>query len=801
VLTGALRSRHQTQQARMFFDDPIPKKANLKPKLRLAGDVRASERASGAGSARERLANARYQKENSISLLDRIDAMDRANASRQAHNDEEPQSSPADFSYANSDNQFQQSTVENQAPAQSNNAPIWNANQGDAAPLVHPVYVINAVRKWRNVILATTVLGGLIGAAVAVSTPKSYYSSTGILIDPRNFKVVENDINPDVFLSEASLAIVDSQLNIIRSPIVMDQVVTKLGLEKDAEFNGTKAGLLSPLKGFLEILFGGKTEGSTFGTAIKNVNAKTEAKRQPGTFVVNIGAFSEDPEKAALIANTIVDVYMAERANDRTTTADRTSDSMQARLPELKKQVEVAENKAAKFKAENDLFDAQGRLIGDEEILRINDQLTAARSATITLNARADSAKSVTIDGLLAGGLPEEINSNALNSLRAQYTTSQQRYDGLVTKLGPMHPDLQQASQESASLRASIDAEIKRIRSSIQTELRRAVQTEQALAASLAQMKVRLASSGDAIVKLREIEREAASARTVYEQFLLRAQETGEQGTIDSTNVKRTNIAKASQDSVGASRKLILLAGLIGGFVFGLGLAILKGIFDALKIQYGSNFGTAQTIPTAPNPTSSPRKRTIRGAFQPVEPTEKRFASDQNQWATLGSHARHEEPSQQYPTPNVSTPTVTQTAPTAPHQQAPLAAPVMPNIQYVPVPVQTPMPIYAPQQPMFMPQMQQPFFVPQQVMMPHYGQPQMMMPQPMIQQPVWQQPVAAAPLAPQAPEPAAPVVAPQPVSSIQQKPLPQNAQLDDIQESLSDMRAELMNLARQRRFG
>ncbi len=781
----------------MFFDDPAPKKANLKPKLRLAGEVRASESVSGAVSARERLANARFQKENSISLLDRIDAIDRAHASRVAPNDKEAQAPSTDALQTNSETQFHPNDAEYPSPMQSSNPPNWNTNQGDAAPLVHPVYVINAVRKWRNIILATTVLGGLVGAAIAVSTPKSYYSSTGILIDPRNFKVVENDINPDVFLSEASLAIVDSQLNIIRSPIVMDQVVKKLGLEKDAEFNGTKAGLLSPLKGFLEILFGGKTEGSTFGTAIKNLNNKTEAKRQSGTFVVNIGAFSEDPEKAALIANTIVDVYMAERANDRTTTADRTSSSMQARLPELKKQVEVAEIKAAKFKAENDLFDAQGRLIGDEEILRINDQLTAARSATITLNARADSAKSVTIDGLLAGGLPEEINSNALNTLRAQYTTSKQRYDGLVTKLGAKHPDLQQASQESASLRASIDAEIKRIRSSIQTELRRAVQTEQALATSLAQMKVRLASSGDAIVKLREIEREAASARTVYEQFLLRAQETGEQGTIDSTNVKRTNIAKASQDSVGASRKLILIAGLIGGFIFGLGLAILKGIFDALKVQYGGNFGTTQTTPTAPNPKSNSGKRTIRGAFQPLEIPQNRMASDQSQWASQGWHARNEvEPISHQVTPNVSMPAVAPMAPTAPYQQAPVAPPTMPNIQYVPVPVQTPMQMYAPQQPMFMPQMQQPFFVPQPMMMP-----QMMMPQPIGQQPVWQQPMAAAPILQQAQEPVAPVAEPRPVASAQNKPLPHNAQLDDIQESLADMRVELMNLARQRRFG
>jgi uncharacterized protein involved in exopolysaccharide biosynthesis len=797
----------------MFFDDSTPRKLNLRPRLVLASEGYGSERAdTGAASARERLELARSQKETTPSLLDRIDAMTRAqedahHACERARATEAADARALQDEFAR-DEFTRETELRPKTHANPNEASFerdeW-VRQGSAAPLVHPVYVLHAIRKWRNMIAATTILGGVVGLGIAATTPKLYYASTGILIDPRNYKVVENDINPDVFLSEASLAIVDSQLNIIRSPAVVDKVVTQLGLDKDSEFNGTKAGMLAPLTGFLDIMSGGKSEGSKLGAAIKNLSRKTDAKRQAGTFVVNISAYSEDPEKAALIANTIVDVYMAERADDRSNTAGRTTSAMQARLPELKKQVQVAENKVAKFKSENDLFDAQGRLIDDEEILRLNDQLSEARSNTITLNSRADSAKAVTVDGLVAGGLPEEISSNVLTSLRGQYTTTKQKYDGLKSKLGPMHPDLLQAGQEASSLKSSIESEIKRIRTSVQTELRRAVQTEQSLAARLAQLKAKLAQSGDALVKLREIEREATSARTVYEQFLLRAQETGEQGTIDSTNVKQTNVAKSSQESVGTSRKVIAICGLLGGFLLGLGLAILAGIVDALKAQYGGSLDFGRDAPPSPSAPSGPSRHGIRGAFHAHELENSRRSFRPDRGGMQGAYAQHAGQVNQVELPREMMPSIIKDNIVAPVQPAPLAPPPAPvmmpvaqQLQYNPVPVQQPFPVYAQQNPMFMPHMQQPWFQPP-------------MPQFMIPQPAWHQQLPLAPVvqntAPvyvlqqqqaEQPRQIEPAVVAQIVS---RKPLSQNAQLDDIQESLAGMKAELLSLVRQRRHG
>lgn len=633
----------------------------------------------------------------------------------------------------------------------------------ESAPLIDPRYVFRAVRNWKALIAATTVLGGLAGVYVALNTPKLYFSSATVVIDPRNYKVIENDLNPDVFLSEAALAIVDSQVSLMRSPRVLEKVSQKLSLANDSEFNGSGERGIGRFFGFLT---GSATQDYT-GAALEYLAEHMSAERAPKTFVVSVGAYSEDGEKAALIANTIVDVYLEEQSSSRSDTAKRTSGELTARLENLRTDVEKAENAVEAFKAQNNLIGAQGRLIEDEEILRVNDQLTAARSTTIALNSRAQTAKSVTVDAVASGSLPEEIASTAITGLRSQYVGAKQRVDGLAAKLGPRHPDLQQASNEADSLRGAIIAEINRIRQSIQTDLKRAVETEQSLASRLAQLKARSSGSGEAQVQLRELDREAASARTVYEQFLLRARETGEQGNINANNVQKISEARAADTPEGASRKLIVIGGAIAGFLAGLGLAMAKGMFDALKSRFNGGFADPAPPPAPAAPQGgAPRRRMPR--LMPAK-----NSSTAPAFAPLNGPPLA-QPAAQYQQPEFAPPPQPQYQHQTPQPQYQHQA-VQP--QYIPQPV---MPVQPYPQPMpIMQPVYQPVPMPMPPVMQAYGYPA----PPVFSQPVYvQQPQIMPPHA-QAPEQA----------------LPSAREMRGIRETLDGLHAELAELSRRRR--
>src|SRR5262249_11441639 len=148
---------------------------------------------------------------------------------------------------------------------------------------------------------------------------------------------------------------------------------------------------------------------------------RISVERSGKTFIVTVGVKTEDPEKSARIANTVAEVFVQTTGELQSDTAGRAADELNARLAELRTGVEEAERAAEKFRAEHDLVGAQGRLISDDELVKLNDQLSIARGRTIELNARAQSARSIKLDAVIGSGIPEELTFPVMSELRAQY--------------------------------------------------------------------------------------------------------------------------------------------------------------------------------------------------------------------------------------------------------------------------------------------------------------------------------------------------------------------------------------------
>jgi uncharacterized protein involved in exopolysaccharide biosynthesis len=463
--------------------------------------------------------------------------------------------------------------------------------EGDARwrPLVDPMKVISGVSNSKGLIAAMTVLGGLVGAAVALSTPHKYEAATELLVDPRDLKVSDRDLTETGLTSDALLALVENQVRVITSGTVLNKVVDKLKLDEDPEFNGegNQGGVGNVIASLRALLSGKKPVGidglRRRAIAVDSLAESLSVERGGKTFVVTVSARTQNPEKSALIANTVGDVFVQTTGQLQSETAGKAADELNARLAELRNGVEQAERAAEKFRAEHDLVDAQGRLISEDELVKLNDQLSTARARTIELNARAATARAVKVDSVIGGGLPEELTSPVMAELRAQYAAIKQQADQLSVRLGPRHPQYLAMQAQLDGAREQIANELKRLVASTQTDLRRAVQQEQDLAARLAQLKVRSGDVNGDMITLRELEREVAAKRAVYENFLVRAKEAGEQRDINTANISVISQAYPPLDPSGPSRAAISLAGAALGFMSGVGLGIGRGVLWGLR--------------------------------------------------------------------------------------------------------------------------------------------------------------------------------------------------------------------------
>jgi succinoglycan biosynthesis transport protein ExoP len=467
------------------------------------------------------------------------------------------------------------------------------SSRGDAdgqawKPLIDPMQVVRGVARSKLLIVSTTILGAVLGVAIALSTPKKYEATTELIVDPRDLKLTDRDLTQSVVASDATLAIVENQVRVLTSGTVLNKVVDKLNLVNDPEFNGQGSGGLAVMSLIRSVLSRHDGPGSVGETrrralAVGNLAESLSVERGGKTFVISVSATTPNGEKSALIANTMTDVFLQTFGQIQSDTAGRATDELTARLDELRKGVETAERNVEEFRATHDLVDAQGHLISDDEMLKLNEQLSIARARTLELNARAASARSIDVNSVLNGTLPEEVNSNTMSDLRSQYATLKQEADRAAVRLGPRHPELQALSAQLAGSRDRIAGELRRIASSLQVDLKRAVQLEQDLASRLAQLKVRSGDVNSDLVTMRELEREATAKRSVYEQYLLRAKETGEQKDINTANINVISKAFAPLEPNGPSRAVVALAGLLLGLASGVGLGAMRGAYESLR--------------------------------------------------------------------------------------------------------------------------------------------------------------------------------------------------------------------------
>ncbi|MBB5533902.1 GumC family protein [Rhizobium giardinii] len=471
-------------------------------------------------------------------------------------------------------------------------------------PLIDLATILRSVWQLRKVVVALTVAGAVGGVLLAMSTPSLYVSESKLYIDPREVRLTDSDLSKESLATEAILALVDSQLEVLRSRTVLEKVAIDLGLDRDAEFGGSstsKGGLAAGIGVIREIVSPARGKPApASGVNPRTLETLSEAvsvSRDPKTFIVTVEVQTRDPAKSALIANRLVSTFLAEEQAAQSGFFQKTTASLDSRLADLRKELDTAENAVEKYKADHDIVDADGKLISDKQLLSLNDQVAAVRNRIAEARAKADVATKTRLNDVLSGAFPEELSSVSLQELRKQYSTARAQLGALDASLGPRHPQRLAAVQSLEIARSEIGNELRRIEATAQTELQRAVRTEKDLVQQLAVRKAQQVNSSADFIELRELQRKANATRTIYESFLKRASETGEEEKLTSKNIRVISSAEPPLQARGPSRKLIAIGGLIAGFAAGVGLGIALGAYRSLRDVFQRSNQPVSAVP------------------------------------------------------------------------------------------------------------------------------------------------------------------------------------------------------------
>ncbi|MEH3147869.1 MAG: GumC family protein [Methylobacterium frigidaeris] len=436
--------------------------------------------------------------------------------------------------------------------------------------------------RWR-LIAASVLLVGALAFAVAMLIPPQYDATARVLLDPRNLQVLQNDLNPGSGSSEDSLLITESQAQIARSTDVLTRVVRAQNLAVDPDFGSPDPGLLSLLARRLtgRSASGDGPSETPEEKAVRALDRALAVRRSDKTLVVEIGVATSDADKSARIANAVANTFLDELARSRAASATRTTGALDGRLAELRDRLQRSEAAVERYRRSHDLIGAGGKLVGEQQLGDLANQLATARARTAETGARVAQVQRLRAGGDLPEGTTEAVQSTTLANLRATLAEALRVQGETALIYGPRHPANTGVAQRVQAARRQLDDELGRIAKAAAADYERARTSEAILDRRVASLKSDAASANAAQVQLRELEREASANRSVYEAFLNRARDLQERNSLDTSNARLIKAAVPPLTRSGTSKAVILAAGLILGLLVGLAAALMRDQFAA----------------------------------------------------------------------------------------------------------------------------------------------------------------------------------------------------------------------------
>ena len=490
-------------------------------------------------------------------------------------------------------------------------------------------------RRWWWIALATGLAFAAAVLFLLIVTPR-YVATAQILIDPRAKRIVEGAVVPGGYGSSAAGAdtlLVDSQIELIQSSAVIKKIIQAEQLQRDPEFSVRNGGGLRILlrNSIGRVLFGNAREEiprtDAVDTTVSRFVDKHLRVRRPGnTYVINIGVMSEDAAKAARLANAVAQAYISDQVRATGDTTREATASLQSRIEVLRKNVETAENAVEKFRTQAGLLGSPNLLVSEQQLQQTNDKLILARAQTALAKARYDQIKDLSArsGAALLGAQSDALKSPVIANLRASLSRVERREAVVRQSLQPGHPEYASAMVEKQTVLTQIDDELARIKGNARSEYALAQSTETSLANELKTLEQRTSTSNQSQVRLRELQRDAQSARVIFEQFLNRAKETSEQENLGRENTRIISEATVPPFPAFPPTFLILLGALLAGLAAGAGTAWLSYLMSPTDNAPGAATQKAAELsppvlskPTADATSSVDRRQKLRLLLAP----------------------------------------------------------------------------------------------------------------------------------------------------------------------------------------
>ncbi|TYO60837.1 polysaccharide biosynthesis tyrosine autokinase [Bradyrhizobium hipponense] len=457
------------------------------------------------------------------------------------------------------------------------------------------------VSRQYPVIIFTLLLCICLAGVYVFTAPKRYTGTAILMIDSRKMQGLQTQAQTTGTDNPIDSAMVDSQVELLKSEAIASKVIKDLKLVESSEFMSDGAGVLSTISNTISGLFSESkppTQEQLLRGALARFANGLSIKRVGVSYVIEISFQALSQEQAAQIANAVADDYIVDSLESKYQASRRAAVWLQDRLKELRSQASTAERTVADFKAKNNIIDAGGRLLTEQQLAEINTSLTTARSQraeaqakleriTAILNADNEDSKVILND---LATVSETMANPVITKLRQTYLEYAAKQADWSNRYGSAHLAVVNLRNQMREIRRSIIDELRRTAEVYKSDLEIAKSREESSQKSLNDTIAVSNNTGQAQIILRDLESNAQSARALSDNFLQLYMVSVQQQSFPITEARViTQAASNLPNKTSPKTTLILLAAFVGG-------SILAGIVAVLLDMMDRVFRTASQV-------------------------------------------------------------------------------------------------------------------------------------------------------------------------------------------------------------
>lgn len=300
--------------------------------------------------------------------------------------------------------------------------------QVDAQTPFHQLLITIARRKW--FLLAMVILGGVLAGLAGFVRPVLFEATAQVIVDAPGRNAAPGGADSAQEMLDASI---DDHLTMLSSQGHLRRVVAALretkigniagqgdvGNSRAAPVGGNLQNIRTLAAGLLERIWPQGGPEAADAAELKALRKGMRVGQELRSRVITVGFADDDPARAALVANTFVQVYIDDLAQKRRASDRLELASIAASLPVVQSDLAKATDRLEKYRLSHGAVDQGAADNAAKETAELSRQISLSKADLSATESRLQHIKALREEGASVAALAEAIGSPVLADMAA----------------------------------------------------------------------------------------------------------------------------------------------------------------------------------------------------------------------------------------------------------------------------------------------------------------------------------------------------------------------------------------------